>query len=925
MERSRKPALWLTGIAMMANLLSGCAQFRVPKIDPTGQAIFVPGQSTTIVSPFAGTAPVTTAPPIVTAPPVVTAPVVAAPPVVTAPVVAAPTVTPGSGFFPQPAWTTPAPLPPCDAVAAAPAAPVIGVPAGALPVGVCPPALVCPPVAVLPQVAVPAAPAVPVAPVALVGQDSLVLTPSRIIAPVGGHVVLLAGLRNPTGQFTPGQPVEWILSNESVGHFVEVGNDGDYLLCHWKRDASRKLSNNYAIGRTARADQVITRGNADPTDDVWLMRGQSWLSVSSPTEGVSLVTAVAPEAEGWDRRQQTAEIYWVNAQWSLPAPAHVRAGQPHALTTLITRTGASEPAQGWIARYDIMGGAPAAFTQQGDQGIDVMTDATGAATAQIFPQANSAGATQVRVQIIRPGMATHEPSRLVVGEGVTTVTWSAPGLSIVMNGPSVAGVGAPLAYRIDITNSGDMPASDVLLTYNAPPGISILSSNPSGSVFGQRLEWRLGALPPGATQSYVVTGQADGPGDFNHCATVQSTADNLSAEHCVLTRVAQQTIALSMTGPEQAQVGEQVQYRVTVRNSGSTPLTDVLVRDQFDEGFEHAQSASPIERPLGNLAPGEEKQFAVTFRVSKPGRWCHTMTATPSTGQTASAQGCVIATEPPAPQVVPGVTVRAWGPRDLQVGQTEAYFVEVLNSGQTPLTAIRLAVATSASLRPLQATESDNRQQVGGQIVWTIARIEAGAARRFQINCQAVQADPQALLRAEATAREQVQHAAEATTRLVAPAPAPQAQPAPAQKPQPQPQPPTPGAAATPSESAGQLQVTIDDLTDSVRADQTTTYVIVVQNARTTSDRNVTLVVTLPENSRMVRLTGPTGIRRVSPDGRTLNLAPVLEIRAGETLPPYRIEVALQQAGRAVVRVEATSENQSQPVVVEEDTTVLAP
>ena len=131
-------------------------------------------------------------------------------------------------------------------------------------------------------------------------------------------MVLLAGLRNPCGQYAPEEPIEWILSPESVGHFVEVGQESDYLLCHWRHNASRKLTNDYAIGRTARHDQVITRGNVDPGDDVAVLRGQSWLAVSSPTEGVSLVTAVAPEAAGWDRRQQTSEIYWVSAQWQLP-------------------------------------------------------------------------------------------------------------------------------------------------------------------------------------------------------------------------------------------------------------------------------------------------------------------------------------------------------------------------------------------------------------------------------------------------------------------------------------------------------------------------------------------------------------------------------------------------------------------------------
>lgn len=60
--------------------------------------------------------------------------------------------------------------------------------------------------------------------------DRLLLTPSKIVAPVGSEVVLLAGLAGADGYFVPKQPVEWLLSQESVGHFVDVGED-DHQLC----------------------------------------------------------------------------------------------------------------------------------------------------------------------------------------------------------------------------------------------------------------------------------------------------------------------------------------------------------------------------------------------------------------------------------------------------------------------------------------------------------------------------------------------------------------------------------------------------------------------------------------------------------------------------------------------------------------------
>ena len=49
------------------------------------------------------------------------------------------------------------------------------------------------------------------------------MTPARIVAPVGAEVVVLAGICGNDGYYAMNQPLEWILSNDSVGQFIEVG------------------------------------------------------------------------------------------------------------------------------------------------------------------------------------------------------------------------------------------------------------------------------------------------------------------------------------------------------------------------------------------------------------------------------------------------------------------------------------------------------------------------------------------------------------------------------------------------------------------------------------------------------------------------------------------------------------------------------
>jgi uncharacterized repeat protein (TIGR01451 family) len=180
-----------------------------------------------------------------------------------------------------------------------------------------------------------------------------------------------------------------------------------------------------------------------------------------------------------------------------------------------------------------------------------------------------------------------------------------------------------------------------------------------------------------------------------------------------------------------------------------------------------------------------------------------------------------------------------------------------------------------------------------------------------------MQPDAQAFLRAEATAREQVRHTAEANTRVFR-APA-QPQQGAAQKPQ-----SSTGAGAASAEGA--LQVTLADQDDPARVGQVIRYRLTLANTRGVADQNVAISVTLPENTTLVKVNGPTRILRSSPDGRAHDLAAILEVRAGETRGlEYVFEVRPNQSGRAVFRASVTSAREPSPIVVDEETTVLGP
>ena len=339
-------------------------------------------------------------------------------------------------------------MPPVEAIPVVPMAPpIVAVPQNPLPVVVPVMPAICGPQ----QIALPARPQgggaiCPTAASAYAGPELLV-TPGRLVAPVNTEVIMAAGIRSPDGYYVTRQPLEWMLAQDGVGQIVAVGHESPHNASYVLRSSPQKLATNYVRAHTSTISQVLDRGTPAPTDDVYLHKGQSWVSITSPTEGTSHVVVWAPKEMNWDRRKTTATIYWVDAAWRLPASAAARAGQPHPLTTFVTRS-TGEPISGWTVRYEVLDGPPANFSR-GARIVEVRTDGAGRATADLLPVSTEPGITTVGVQIIRAGAARGDLPQMVVGQSTVGVQWTMPGLAVRAVGTSAVAADAksPIALK----------------------------------------------------------------------------------------------------------------------------------------------------------------------------------------------------------------------------------------------------------------------------------------------------------------------------------------------------------------------------------------------------------------------------------------------------------------------------------------------
>jgi len=760
----------------------------------------------------------------------------------------------------------------------------------------------------------------------------LLLYPRETVAPVGTEVVLVAGVRGRDQFLITNQRIEWTISAGSVGHFVDLawGTPLDYLVGDFTRP--RIIDATRAVGSTSRKYLRLTRGNADPGDDVEVLRGQTWISVTSPQEGTTYVTAFSPDVFSWDLHKQTATVHWVDAQWQLPAPAINPAGTSHTLTTTVMKQSNQAPCVGWIVRYQIVGGPPAGFKPDGESAVEVATDSQGRATAEIFQGEPVAGTNVIQIQVIRPGqLAGGNGKRLIVGCGSTTKTWSAPGLAVQLSGPAEAAPGSTVRYQLEVSNPGDLPVEDVAASIPLPAGLEYVESSPAAQREAGALRWQLDTLSPGQTEAVGVTFRTRSPGTVEICAEATGS-QGLTARHCLTTRVSLPQVEVEIFGPQQVTVGQKATFEIRITNHSAHPLGGVVIRDSFDPGLEHAELASPIERDLEpSLAPGEARSIGVEFRVTRSGELCHTVELRLGGQVLATARGCLTGIEPaeapptepepPAPglpslpgppteepeapptEEAPGpppaaapVALEFTGPEQSEVGQTVTLQMKVSNQGTEELTRLELVLDFAPNLQATMASPGFRFE--GDDLVWTIDSLAPGATRQYLLQARCLVPAQRAANRARLFKDSQVLAEQEMAMTIT----------------------------AAPTVNGAGLVLRIFDQQDSVPVGQGVTYLIEVSNEGATADSRLRLTVTLPEELTLDRLRTsgpPVQPGYEPPEDNTVRFLEVERIEPGQKLT-YRVRaVATKPGQRVVVRAELTSQGLPQPVTAEEDTLIF--
>jgi uncharacterized repeat protein (TIGR01451 family) len=202
-------------------------------------------------------------------------------------------------------------------------------------------------------------------------------------------------------------------------------------------------------------------------------------------------------------------------------------------------------------------------------------------------------------------------------------------LALTKTGPKQQYLSTPITYRLTVTNPGTGPATNLVLVDRVPAGAVFVSASNGGRLVGDRVQWTLGPLAPGASRTVevkfraaaagVLVNQAEASADRGLRASAEARTEVLGAPGLLLEAVDRD---------DPIEVGADTAYEIIVRNQGTLPVTNIRLTATVPAELAIVRVQGPVDHkkdeqkiifePL-KLPANTETIFRIFVRAVKPG------------------------------------------------------------------------------------------------------------------------------------------------------------------------------------------------------------------------------------------------------------------------------------------------------------------
>ena len=592
--------------------------------------------------------------------------------------------------------------------------------------------------------------------------------------PVNIAYIHIVRVEDALGEPIPNVRVDWILNThpKAVGTVLE-SDDADGMAANSRVASSgphAQRSNRFAVTYTNPLPETIVHGS----ENTVVGPGETWIRVGAARPGVTYVTAFCPAIPSQADRISTRRLRWERASHGeVEAPETVQPTTQHnepvnsdptqdmigwhfpenaqsvldlneenrntvPVVVRIYRCTDQEPVAGVSVRYSLLGGGPSAtlgeYTPEGlvaAMETMVVSDTAGIAGTQLTLHELSGGMNQVHIEILDAGLRPD-------AEHIYQHTWVEGNLRLRQQGPPVLSLKSQARYTISVENSGAVTASELRIEQRIPaPALAFVSASDRGewNEADGKITWHVGRLEP--AQRVVRSFQLQAVDTGVWTTTLRSTSkEGLIAEKDTTIQVVPVQLDISVNGPTTAQVGQNIDYIVTVKNLSELRATTVhltltlptegLAFSSIPRGVVH--DGDQLIWRTAELVSGAMLQKQVRVRGKQSGAWSVKAEARWDQGSSASAQ---VRTK------ILATTLRLIAqPFTVSVGKESLISIVLKNDGQSPITDLIITLKATTPLGSLKPGDGGRITSIG-QAQWNLSAVAAQSEQRFSATIQA--------------------------------------------------------------------------------------------------------------------------------------------------------------------------------------------
>lgn len=292
-----------------------------------------------------------------------------------------------------------------------------------------------------------------------------------------------------------------------------------------------------------------------------------------------------------------------------------------------------------------------------------------------------------------------------------------PKLELAITGPPEALYGETRRYSIVVSNPGDGDAENVELSLSPLDGSTDEPTSTS-----------IGTLPAGGRKEITIEFDATKAGEQTIVAK-SAGAGGLAADAQIKVLVRRAELTLAASGQPFAYAGAAASYKFRITNTGTAPAKDVLAAVALPEGLAYlggvdgaAAEEGGVRIPIGQLAPGESREFTFRCEATEPGE------RTVEIG--ARAEGDVFARQSVATRVeaVADLKLAVNDPAGpLPVAEDVIYEIKVSNRGAKAAKEVRVVAQFSEGIEPVSAQGSGAKIEAGQVVFDPIVSVGAAS------------------------------------------------------------------------------------------------------------------------------------------------------------------------------------------------------